>query len=174
MSTNWALPSIVEQYPEDGAENNHIAWEELDNFNNVKTKDGKYIKTSRDLLHIARDPRHDIKEKTYFLRCTGFDFINLPEIITGIEVKILSNRFGRITDDTIQLCINELLIGENRATLNLDPLKIYGNDNDLWNTNLLTTDIQNSTFGVVIRFQSHLNWPHKCSAFLDYVELRVH
>jgi len=27
---------------------------------------------------------------------------------------------------------------------------------------------------VVVRFQSHPNWPHKCSALVDAIELRVH
>jgi hypothetical protein len=174
MSTNWALPSIVEQYSEAGAENVHVSWEEVNNFNSLKNKDGKSIKTSRDLLHIARDPRHDIKEKTYFLRCTGFNFINLPQVVSGIELRISSNRGGRIIDDTIQLCLNEELIGDNFANLTIDPLKVYGNDIETWNSNLSMTNIQDSTFGIVVRFQSHPNWPHKCSVFLDSIELRVH
>lgn len=174
MSSNWALPTIVDQYAEVEAENSHISWLEVDNFNSLKNLDGKSIRTSRDLLHIARDPKHDIKEKTYFLRITGFQFIDLPNIISGIEVKINMNRFGRITDETIQLCLNGSLIGDNQADLDLHPIKLYGGETELWNTTLSQANIQNSTFGVVLRFQSHPRWPHKSNAMIDSVQIRIH
>ena len=84
------------------------------------------------------------------------------------------NRLGRITDETVQLCRNNELIGDNHASLNLDLIKIYGSDTDNWNTNLTMSNIQNSSFGVVLRFQSHPNWPHKSSPLIDAVELRIH
>lgn len=174
MTTNWALPLTVSQYAENDAEEVHISWQEVDNFNSLKNLDGKSIKLSRDILHIARDPRHNIKEKTYFLKITNFNFKNIPTTISGIELKISMNRFGRITDDTIQLCLNNQLIGKNQADRDLSPIKIYGSENDLWETNLNLEDIKNSSFGVILRFQSHPSWPHKCSAFIDTVELRIH
>jgi len=174
MTSNWALPTIINQYPESGADLVHISWQEVDNFDSLKFANGKFIKTSRDLLHIARDPKHDIIEKTYFLKCTGFNFINLPPIPSGIEVKLISNRYGRISDDTIQLCLNDNIIGDNRGSLSLEPIKIYGNNTDMWNTNLTNLDFLNSSFGIILRFKSHPNWPHKCSMLIDAVEIRVH
>jgi hypothetical protein len=174
MTSNWALPTNINQYSEPGGETAHISWEEVDNFNSLKTLNGKFIKTTRELYHIARDPRHDITEKTYFLRCTGFNFSNIPNSISGIEVRLTSNRFGRITDDTIQLCLNGEKIGENRANLSLDQIKTYGSNSDVWETTLSANNIQNSSFGIVLRFKSHPNWPHKCSMLIDAVEIRVH
>lgn len=174
MTSNWALPTNIIQYSEDGAEDAHISWLEVDNFSSLKNVDGRSIKTSRDLLHIARDPRHNIKEKTYFLKVTGFNFIDVPNIISGIEVKVTSNRYGRITDETIQLTLNDIIIGDNQASLDLNPIKIYGGNDNLWNTNLTTAGILNTTFGVVLRFQSHPRWPHKSSMMLDSVEVRVY
>lgn len=174
MTTNWALPTIVEQYSESGAEDFHILWDSTDNFSPLLNLDGRSIKTSKDLLHIARDPRHDILQKTYYLKITGFNFYNVPSTITGIEVKLTMKRFSRITDDTIQLTFDNLLIGENKANLNLDPIKIYGSQDDIWETNLTASDVTNSSFGVILRFQSHPNWPHKNSALIDSVELRIH
>jgi hypothetical protein len=174
MSTNWALPRTIDQYPEEGAELAHVSWQEIDNFNAIKNKDGKSIKTSRDLIHIARDPRHDIVEKTYFLRLTNFNFVNVPETITGIEAKISMNRFGRITDETIQLSLSNQLIGDNLANTILDPIKVYGGNDTSWNLNLTRSNILDSTFGIVLRFKSHPNWPHKTSALIDSVELRIH
>jgi hypothetical protein len=174
MTSNWTLPTVVTQYAEETAEEAHVSWVEVDNFSSLKSLDGRSIKTSRDLLHIARDPRHNIKEKTYFLKVTGFNFINLPSTISGIELKITSNRYGRITDETIQLTLNNTVIGDNQASLDLNPIKIYGGTDNIWNTNLTTTNLLDSSFGVLLRFQSHPRWPHKNSIMLDSVEVRIH
>jgi hypothetical protein len=174
MSTNWALPSIVTQYSELGAEDNHVSWNSERNFSAIKNKDSSHTKTNRDLLHIARNPKHDIIEKTYFLKLINFRFINVPTSIAGIEVKVTMNRFGRITDDTIQLCLNDSLIGHNFADLDLAPIKIYGSTTNLWNTSLTYSDILDSSFGIVLRFQSHPKYPHRSSAFIDAVEIRAH
>ena len=124
-------------------------------------------------MHIAREPKHDITEKTYYLRLRNFDFKSLPVSMTGIEVRISMNRFGRITDDTVQLLMNDNVIGKNQADLDLTPNKIYGNSSDLWETNLSVNDIQSATFGILLRFKSHPKWPHKSSAFIDAVEIRI-
>lgn len=171
MTTNWTLPSIIEQYAEPGGEDAHISWV---NFSGLASLDGKSTKTSRDLTHIAVDERHDLTNKTYYLKLTNFNFTRLPETLSGIEVRVSMNRGGRITDETVQLCINNNLIGDNQASLEMSPIKIYGSDASKWNTQLTMNDIQNSTFGVVIRFQSHPRWPHKSSPLIDAVELRIH
>jgi hypothetical protein len=174
MITNWTLPTNVIQYAEEGGEEAHILWMETDNFHGLKDLDGKSVRTTRDLVHIARDPRHDILQKTYYLKLTGFNFANLPDTLSGIEMRLSINRYGRITDDTIQLCSANGLIGENQASLNLDTKKIYGSDSSIWNSNLDMTQIQDPLFGVVIRFQSHPSWPHRSSPLIDAVELRIY
>jgi hypothetical protein len=174
MTTEWTLPNTVTQYAEQGGEDGHISWLEVDNFNSLKSFDGKSVRTSRDLIHIAREPRRDITEKTYYLKITNFNFVGLPQTLNGIELKISMNRVGRITDDTVQLCLNDDLIGLNQASLDLSLIKIYGSETDKWGTNLTMQDIQNSSFGIVLRFQSHPNWPHKSTPLVDSVELRIH
>ena len=174
MTTPWAFPNTVTQYAESGAENIHVPWEEVDSFSALKSFNLKNIKTTRDLVHIARDPRHDILEKTYYLKATNFSFINVPHSLSGIEMRLSMNRFGRITDDEIFLCLNNVTIGVNQADNILTPNKIYGSDIDKWNTTLTSTDFQNTTFGVIVRFKSHPQWPHKCSALIDAIELRLH
>lgn len=174
MTSNWALPRTVSQYAEEGGEVAHISWLEIDGFSSLKNNDNRSIKTTHDLFHIARDPKHDITQKTYFLKVTNFDFQSLPTTITGIEAKLTMNRYGRITDDTVQLCLNDQLIGTNQANLVLDPIKTYGGDNILWDTNLTIADISQPSFGIVLRFQSHPRWPHRCSPLIDTVELRIH
>lgn len=173
MATKWTLPITVDQYAESDAENIHVSWDSSE-FSNLRNLDGRSVKTMRDLLHIPRDPRHDIVEKTYFLRVSNFNFLDLPGSLSGIETRITANRYGRITDDTVQLCLNGVLIGDNQATLDLSPIKTYGSNESLWSTTLSMSDIQNSSFGVVVRFKSHPSWPHKCSALIDAIEIRVH
>lgn len=169
MSTIWTSPSILDQYAEDDS---HIAWNSTD-ISLILS--GSFISTARPLLHIAREPRNDIKMKTYFLRASGFNFENLPDIISGIECRLLLKRGGRITDETVQLCLNDSLIGENRADLDLDITKIYGSSTDTWNIpNIDKSMISNSTFGIVLRFQSHPSWPHKTTPTIGEVELRIY
>jgi hypothetical protein len=174
MTSNWALPRTVTQYVEQGAEDAHVSWIDRNNFHSLKNLDGKFIQTSRDLLHIARAPRNSILEKTYYLKITNFDFENLPTTLTGIELRLSMNRSGRITDDTVQLCLNDAEIGINLANLNLDPKKIYGGETILWDTALSISDIATPSFGIILRFKSHPNWPHRCSPLIDAVELRIH
>jgi len=174
MNSNWALPTTVIQYAENGAEDHHVSWVDVDNFDGIKNRDSSFIKTSRDLLHIAKQPNHDLVEKTYFLKATGFNFVNLPETLSGIEVRLTMQRHGRISDETIQLCLDNDIIGDNLASMRLDPTTIYGNETNLWNTKLTMLDVQNSNFGIILRFRSHPSWPHKTSALINAVELRMH
>ncbi len=174
MTSNWALPRTISQYAEEGGESAHISWEEIDSFSSLKTLDGKSIKTTKDLVHIARDPKADIRQKTYFLKVTNFNFENVPSNINGIELRISMKRHGRITDETVQLTLNNQLVGSNQASLDLAPIKLFGGENLLWDSTLSTEDILNPTFGIILRFQSHPHWPHKSSPLIDAVELRIH
>ena len=174
MATPWTFPSTVTQYAQTGAEQAHISWLEIDNFSALKSLNQQHIKTTRDLVHIARDPRHDIVEKTYYLKLTNFVFQNLPSTLSGIQVRLTMKRFGRITDDEIFLCLNNDIVGDNFGDLDLSPTKIYGSETDTWNTSLTISDVQHSSFGVVLRFKSHPQWPHKSSALIDAIEIRVH
>ena len=175
MSTPWALPTIISQFSEPDAEAVHIAWDNSNNFNSLRNLDSGYIQTVQPLMHIARSPKHDLKNKTYYIRASGFNFINLPASFSGIELKLTTRRYGRITDETIQLCLDEVSIGDNMATLDLNPIKTYGGDSNKWGAeDLSITNIINTSFGVVIRFQSHPNWPHRDPAFIGAVELRIH
>lgn len=174
MTSKWTLPTIISQYPEADAENFHISWLETDNFAGLKTLDKISVRTTHDLVHIARDPRHDILQKTYYLKITGFDFSTFTGPVTGIEMRMTMNRGGRITDDTVQLCLGNKTIGKNLASLPIPPVKVYGGDSDTWENKLSVTDIQDPTFGITLRFQSHPMWPHKSSPLIDAVELRIH
>lgn len=171
MSTPWTSPNIIEQYFEDEG---HIAWHEVNNFSNLKSANNQGVSTITPLLHISRQPRNDIKMKTYYLRATGFNFDNMPGAVSGVKVRLTMNRQGRITDETVQLTTNETLIGENKAVLDLNPTQIYGSETDLWSIeNISPALIQDSSFGIVLRFQSHPKWPHKSTPIIFGVELQI-
>jgi hypothetical protein len=173
MPTAWTFPSNIIQYAEPGAENIDISWDDSKNFNEIKSFDKKSLQSNGSLIHIARSPKTDIKNKSYFLRCMGFNFLDLPLTISGIEVKVDARRYGRAQDETIQLCLNNNLIGNNLASPEINPEKVYGSSNDKWGTELSKEDIRNSTFGFTLRFQAHRNWPHKDPVLIDAVQMRI-
>lgn len=171
MNYYWHYPSTVTQFAE---HESHVSWnDEATGFSSIKHLDSRYITTSKDLLHIATFDGHDIKMKTYYLYLTDFKIQNVPNEITGLEVEISVRRGGRITDDTIQLMHNGEFIGENLANFDLNPVKQYGGLAESWGTSLSRSVIEDSSFGVGIRFKSHPSWPHRESPKLDYVRLRV-
>lgn len=175
MATEWFNPRTILQYPEGGAENIHLQWDESTNFSGLISSSGNPVGTLGDLIHIARSPKPSITNKTYYLKMTHFNFTGLPDVITGIELKISSKRQGRITDDTVSLTYNDELFGDNQANLNVDPVKYYGGETFLWGLGSIpASTIQNSSFGVIVRFKSHPQWPHRDPIDLLSVQLRIH
>ena len=171
MTTPWTFPTLIEQYAEDES---HIGWSDVDDFAALKSEINSGVPAVAPLLHIARSPKYDIKMKTWYLRCTGFDFINLPETISGITLRLSMHRGGRVTDETISLCYQNHDIGKNLADLPLNPTTIYGSSTDTWEIeNLNLSMIQDSSFGVLLRFQSHPNWPHRTAPIVNGVELQI-
>lgn len=173
MPTAWTYPSTVVQFCESGAEQVDIAWDDSKSFVELKDFDGRLLPSIGTLYHISRSPKPDIKNKTWFLRLTNFNFQNLPANLSGIEVKIDARRYGRAQDETVQLCLNGNYIGDNFASPDIAPQKLYGNQTELWNSGIDVTAVNNSTFGVTIRFQAHKSWPHRDPILLDSVQIRI-
>jgi hypothetical protein len=175
MTTAWTLPTNIIQYAEPGGESVHIPWDDSHGFDVLKSADVRGVRSLGRLSHIARSPKHDILNKTYYIRATGFDFHDLPDTLSGIELLLLVNRYGRVTDDTVELVLGGESVGENQASLRIAPEKIYGGPASLWNAkNLSVNDLQDPSFGVVIRFCSHPHWPHKDPVIIGGVRLRIH
>ena len=168
MTTDWTTPTVLTQYAEDSS---HIEWGE--NYNELTTLFGG-VSLLKPLQHISRQPKNDIKMKTWYIQATNFNFQNLPDIVTGIKFKFSVNRGGRVFDDTIQLTHNGELIGENRCSRTVDPIQVYGSETDLWEIENLSSIIQDSSFGIVIRLKSHPDWPHKTTPILKGLELQIY
>ena len=174
MTTPWTSPTTIIQYSETGAENVHISWFDQDNFSALLNQNGRFVSTTAPLLHIARQPRNDITMKTWYLQCTGYNFSNLPDTISGVAMRLTMNRGGRITDETVQLSYQNNAIGLNKANLGLDPQQTYGGMTDIWEiADIDASMIQDPSFGVVLRFQSHPMWPHRTAPGIDAVELQI-
>ena len=167
-----STPTNISQYAQDGS---HISWNDS-LFYKLKTLgNAGGVTTTASLFHIARSPKHDKINKTYYLQATGFNFQNLPVSISGVQATIKMERGGRITDESIQLCYNGSLIGENRATSLLDPVTVYGGPTDTWNIDGLNLSmVQNSSFGITMRYQSHPHWPHRTAPKIISVELQIY
>ena len=175
MTTAWTVPANIIQYAEPGGESVHIPWDDSRGFDVLKSADVRGVRSLGRLSHIARSPKHDILNKTYYIRATGFDFQGLPAVLSGIELLLLVNRYGRVTDDTVELVLGGESVGENQASLRIAPEKIYGGPASLWNAkNLSVNDLADPSFGVVIRFCSHPHWPHKDPVIIGGVRLRIH
>ena len=164
MTTYWTSPTLLDQYPETGAETVHIPW------NITFTK----ASTAGNLVHLARKPKTDYINKTFYLTATGFEFDTLPDSLSGIELVINADRKGRVTDETVQLILNNAPVGDNLASLDLSESKSYGGQSNLWGSTLTINDIVNPSFGIVMRFQSHPQYPHRDGINIRSVELVIH
>lgn len=175
MTTSWTDPTNITQFSEIGAENFHITWDNTNSYAGMKSDNEQSVGSMNPLYHYARSPEADINSKTYYIRATGFNFENLPNTISGVEVRLKTKRGGRVTDDTVQLCLDGTDIGENKADLIVNPLKYYGGENDLWGIgSIAKSSIQNNTFGITLRFKSHPQYPHRDAVFIDSVQIRIH
>jgi hypothetical protein len=175
MTTEWTVPTNIIQYAEPGGESVHIPWDDSHGFDVLKSADVRGVRSLGRLSHISRSPKHDILNKTYYICATGFDFHNLPEVLSGIELLLLATRYGRVTDDTVELVLRGESLGENQASSGIFPEKIYGSPTNLWNAkNLSVNDLRDSSFGVAIRFCSHPHWPHRDPVIISGVRMRIY
>jgi hypothetical protein len=168
MTTEWTSPNTLTQYAEDES---HISWNT--NFESLRTQIGG-VSLIKPLQHISRQPKNDIKMKTWYIQASNFNFQNIPEVVSGVSFRFSVNRGGRVFDDTIQLTYNNELIGENKCLRTVDPVQLYGGPLDTWTIENLNSIIQDPTFGIVVRLRSHPDWPHKTTPILKGLELQIY
>jgi hypothetical protein len=173
-------PTSIFQYAEDPV--NQISWRS-DMLHHLAYSSQGGVTTLAPLTHIARSPKLDVTNQTWFLQATGFNFNNLPSTISGITATIKMNRGGRISDDVVQLCYQGVLIGDNKAQVAYDDhlnhsyltdITQYGSINDNWNIkNLTSAMLLDPSFGITMRFKSHPMWPHKTTPILYSVDIQI-
>lgn len=178
MSTTY-YPHNVELYSE--APEVEISWNSTPSRDVNSLLEQKWS-TVKSLKHIANPATGNIRERTYSLICTDFQIENLPDVISGLELKIVAQRNGRIADEIIQLTYQGQEIGKNNFDYITDSeghLKItnetlYGGPTDLWEADITPEMLADPSFGVVLKFQSHPYYPHNVGMIVDSVSLTVY
>lgn len=171
MSANWVIAKSVDQSAEDPS---HIKWDGVSSFRGFSNVAGAYVRSSSDLLHISNATVNDVRMKTWFLIVSGFQFSSIPTTIKGVELQLSTKRYGRITDETVQMMVNGQVLGKNYANSDLADVKTYGSPTDLWGLPVLDRSmLLMPEFGFLIRFQSHPNWPHSSPIAINSVMMRV-
>lgn len=136
--------------------------------------------TVRSLKHIANPATGDLRDRTWALICTDLQVTNLPEVITGVQLNLNTNRNGRVFDEIIQLTYQGNLIGINNINYQVDseghlsPLQnesVYGGLENLWEADITEDMVRAPSFGVFLKFQSHPFYPHNCGMLVDSVSI---
>jgi hypothetical protein len=138
--------------------------------------------TIRPLLHRSNPATGDLRDKTWTITCTNFNMTTLPDVITGLQLDLSGQRNGRIIDETIQLTYQDQAIGDNNFLYVLDSeghfylnnQTTYGGPTDTWGVALTPEMLQDPSFGIILKFQSHPYYPHSCGMFLDTVLFTVY
>ena len=160
---------------------NEISWKTTPSRNVNFLLESRWS-TVRSLKHIANSASGNIRERTQALICTNFQIDKLPDIITGLEVKITAQRNGRIADEIIQLTYqgnpiganNFIYLADSEGHIKITNETIYGNPTDLWGTELTPDILTDPSFGIILKFQSHPYFPHNVGISLDEVLLTVY
>lgn len=101
----------------------------------------------------------DATEVTHYLKATNFGFtIPVGATINGVVVEIERSCAGsalRAKDSGVYLVKGGTVSGNNKADTSItwpttDTYKTYGDSSDLWGLTLNQSDVNASTFGVVI------------------------
>lgn len=169
--TPWTLSNLITQ---SGEAITHIPWDSA-GLSVLSQKSDINLNLISPIYHIANSSTGARRTKTWFLYLTNFNFTKIPDTIIGLKVKIISQRFGRTTDDTIQLMFNDTPVGENKANFEVADEKIYGGDTDLWGITAdeLKSMINHESFGLSIRMQSHPTAPHNTPLLINSVSIRL-
>jgi hypothetical protein len=170
MPTPWFYPTVVSQYPESDY---HIPWLGTGNdFTSIVQ-----VRTKSDLTSVANDLQlSNLRTKSYYLTLTGFgiDPSYIPSPLNGIELYVNVRRGGRVIDDTVSLYYSNQTISTNRAQGAITDLTTYGGETDLWDAvPMISTLLTDPSFGVLLRYQSNVFWPHRTTPNMQHVQLRL-
>lgn len=138
--------------------------------------------TVKPLHHYSNPACGDLRTRSWALVCTNFQMAQLPDVITGLELNVKTQRNGRIVDEQIQLTYNGSAIGSNNFNYITDSdghLRLlndtaYGSPTDTWAAELTPEMLQDPSFGVILKFQGHPYYPHLSSMSVDSVSLTVY
>jgi hypothetical protein len=163
------------------APDQEISWQNIPSVNETYLLNSRW-KTVDELTHLSNPATGDLRTRTWASVCTKFNIPLITTEILGISLTINAQRNGRIVDEIIQSTYQGQLIGVNNFSYETDiegHLKLtnkttYGNETDLWGASITKEILNDPSFGVILKFQSHPFYPHQCGMFLDSVCLTVY
>lgn len=137
--------------------------------------------TLAPLKHRANSATGGLRDTTHAIIFTGFN-IDPIDTVNGIKLEIMAQRNGRVADETIQLYYQGTPIGANNFQYETDAdgrltvvnHSIYGGPDDLWSSEITPSMLQDPSFGVFLRFQSHPYYPHSSTITLDMISLTIY
>lgn len=119
---------------------------------------------------------------SHYLKATNFGF-SIPggSTIDGVVVEIERKRSvsgGQISDSTVKLVIGGVVSGNNKANTGVawptaDAYFTYGSSSDTWGLSLTDSDINASTFGVVISVLK-LTGGKTSQGTIDHIRITIH
>lgn len=109
---------------------------------------------------------HTDRYSTWHFRCHA-----IPAEIVGIEVRVQSQRQGRMEDHQIQLQLGDAPIGDNRAVTNSGATHVYGSATDTWGCRLTFADI--NRLNVLTQYLCSIQEP-RGSVTVESVQLILH
>jgi len=165
------FPQLIEQISDNPDQ--EIAW---------RTPLRDKVSITEDLSHRSNPASGDLTNKTWTLVYTNLGIADAPATVSGIQLDLVTQRNGRITDNTIQLTYQGQAIGKNNFSYVTDVeghLKLvnentYGGADDLWGAEITPEMLQDPSFGVILKFQSHPYYPHKCGMSVETVSVTVY
>ena len=178
--TQYYVPKTIVQYAE--YPDQHVSWTNnlkdttvIDqpeyNLANPETGAGdrNIITTIKPLQHIPNSGRGSVIDKTFYLKCSDFEFDVAPEDITGVAVEIHAQRNGRVVDDTVAFMLNDQVISDNKTNLasireghvRNNNVQVYGGDGDTWGMTLTPELFADPKLSLLVRFASNPLYPHR-------------
>lgn len=171
-----------QQITQISVEDQSLYWVNLDQISAVdqtilhpadSTRAGFFSTTNQEIYRIAMRDKKVRTNSVNQIKCTDFNFNNIG-IVTGIELRLVTQRLSRIQDYVISLTYNNETIGENKSNDLAENDQIYGGPNDLWNTNLTASEIEDISFGVIIGLGPNKKIPHSDSGYINSVQLKIY
>lgn len=147
------------------ASDNSLGVVAITNPSNAQLSDNSYATSILLITQISN-----------YLKATNFGFaIPSDASIAGVTVAIerSSNTLNGTHDSSIRLVKGGVISGNDKAAAGLwptsDAVATYGSSTDLWGLTLTPTDVNLSTFGVVISSVADL----ASTAQIDYISMTI-
>jgi hypothetical protein len=191
MPTYFQPSSIVQyaEYPDtniswtNNSRDDTIITDEAYNFADPTTGQGdkNNLITVGSLSHVPNSFRGPKIDKTYYLKCTGFNMTNLPTVMTGFSLKLVTQRNARVVDETVCLIYNGEVVSDNKTNLSSireghirnGNIQEYGGPTDMWGADITKEMMQDPEFGVLLRFSSNPLYPHRDSMIIYKIVFEI-